>query len=60
MQIKNMRHRRKPLRKGRRLSTAPAAGLDFLQWLNRALQDERWRAVIRDRLIQAELAEIQF
>lgn len=33
---------------------------DLLQCLNAMLRDERWRAVIRDRLIQGELAEIQF
>jgi hypothetical protein len=37
-----------------------AAEPNLLQWLNRALQDERWRAVIRGQLIQTELADIQF
>jgi hypothetical protein len=37
-----------------------AAEPNFVQWLNTALRDERWRALIRDRLIQAELAKIQF
>ena len=52
-------HHRRLLRK-RHPSTLPAAKPDFVSWLNTALRDERWRAVIRDRLVQAELREIQF
>jgi hypothetical protein len=55
-----MKTNRRLLRKTRHLSTPGAAQPNFLLWLNAALRDERWRAVIRDRLIQAELAEIQF
>jgi len=55
-----MSNRHRPLRKKWHLSTEAAAEPNFLQWLNRALQDERWRAVIRGRLIQVESADIQF
>ena len=47
-------------RRERRLPMARPAEPDLLQCLNAMLRDERWRAVIRDRLIQGELAEIQF
>ncbi len=47
------------LRKERPLSTAPVE-VAFLNWLNRVLRDPRWRALIRERLRQTELAEIRF
>ena len=51
--------RRRLLRK-RNKTASPAAKPDFVSWLNIALRDERWRAAIRDRLVQAELREIQY
>jgi hypothetical protein len=55
-----MRTRRKPLRKKQQLSTALPTKLNFIQWLNRALQDERWQTVLHDRLKQTREAEIRF
>lgn len=55
-----MRNNRRQLRRKRELSTPAAAEPNFLAWLNAAVRDERWRTLIRERLVQAELAEIQF
>jgi len=45
--------------KGRDLSTGPIDHL-FMQWLDGALCSEHWRALIRERLSQADLMQIQF
>ena len=58
--MKNNRKNRNLLRNARQLSTLVPAEPDFIAWLNAAVRDERWRALIRERLVQAELAEIQF
>lgn len=34
--------------------------LIFVYWLNAALKDARWRAFIRDRLLESELPVIEF
>ena len=59
--MKNIRTtKRRLLRKTPDLSTPVAAEPNLFVWLNAALRDERLRAIIRERLLQAELAEIQF
>ena len=46
-------------RKGRDLSTGSIEHL-FVQWLDGALRNEHWRTLIRERLTQADLMQIQF
>ena len=46
-------------RKGRDLSTGPIEHL-FVQWLDSALRNERWRTLIHERLTQTDLMQIQF
>jgi hypothetical protein len=55
-----MRIKHKRLKKRRHLSTVGAAEPNFFKWLNVALQDERWRTLIRSELAQAELKDIKF
>jgi hypothetical protein len=50
---------RRPLSKRGGLSTGGNDEL-FLQWLNTAFRDEKWRAFIRERARQNELPVIQF
>jgi hypothetical protein len=50
---------RRPLNKKGDLSTSGNDGL-FLQWLNIALRDEKWRAFIREQVHQNELPVIRF
>jgi len=55
-----MRSKRRQLRKRRQLSTGDE---NVWQWLDTALRDERWRAILRERLNEVEapaLREIQF
>ena len=54
-----MRIKGRPEKKKRRLSTVPKDQL-LWQWLNNLLRDDRWRALVRERLIQHEPAEIKF
>jgi hypothetical protein len=59
IQMKNRRTNRNLLRETQK-PPAHRAEADFLRWLNAALRDERWRAVIHARFMAEELAEIEF
>ena len=56
--LKNNHHRK--FSQQRRLALSKPAEPNFVQWLNALMRDEHGRAMIRARLAQAELAEIQF
>lgn len=54
-----MRYKHKLLKRESELST-PIVDQVFLQWLNNALRDERWREIIREWMTKTTPMEIQF
>lgn len=54
-----MRIKHNQLKRELELST-PLADQLFLQWLNNALRDERWRAIINEWMSKTTQVEIQF